>query len=180
MQARALPLRQQRGRDEPRRRIGREGALTAESGFASNQKCADDRRRARDDPTGRVACETLVNTGLVVVSGEISTTTYVDIQDVARDTIRRIGYTNAEFGFDYHTCAVNQRHRQAVARHRAPPPTWPRQRKALVCRPAPSWPASAVGACRCAHWGSLLATLTWRGWRGLVGRCWWSLIGVEW
>jgi S-adenosylmethionine synthetase len=60
----------------------------------------------RDDPTGRVACETLVNTGLVVISGEISTTTYVDIQDVARDTIRRIGYTNAEFGFDCHTCAV--------------------------------------------------------------------------
>src|SRR5579862_2220029 len=60
----------------------------------------------RDDPTGRVACETLVNTGLVVVSGEITTTTYVDIQDVARETIKRIGYTNAEYGFDYHTCAV--------------------------------------------------------------------------
>ena len=60
----------------------------------------------RDDPAGRVACETLVNTGLVVVSGEITTTTYVDIPEVARDTIRRIGYTNAEFGFDYHTCAV--------------------------------------------------------------------------
>src|SRR6201997_5883403 len=60
----------------------------------------------RDDPRARVACETLVNTGLVVVSGEITTTTYVDIQDVARETIRRIGYTDAEFGFDYHTCAV--------------------------------------------------------------------------
>ena len=60
----------------------------------------------RDDPLGRVACETLVNTGLVVVSGEITTSTYVDIQEVARETIRRIGYTNAEFGFDYHTCAV--------------------------------------------------------------------------
>ncbi|TMK38353.1 MAG: methionine adenosyltransferase [Actinobacteria bacterium] len=59
-----------------------------------------------DDPTGRVACETLVNTGLVVVSGEISTTTYVDIQDVARETIRRIGYDNAAYGFDCHTCAV--------------------------------------------------------------------------
>ena len=46
----------------------------------------------RDDPNGRVACETLVNTGLVVVSGEISTDTYVDIQDVARETIRKIGY----------------------------------------------------------------------------------------
>jgi S-adenosylmethionine synthetase len=60
----------------------------------------------RDDPTGRVACETLVNTGLVVVSGEITTNTYVDIQEIARETIRKIGYTNAEFGFDYHTCAV--------------------------------------------------------------------------
>jgi S-adenosylmethionine synthetase len=60
----------------------------------------------RDDPQGRVACETLVNTGLVVVSGEITTKTYVDIQDIARDTVRRIGYTNAEFGFDYQTCAV--------------------------------------------------------------------------
>jgi S-adenosylmethionine synthetase len=60
----------------------------------------------RDDPTGRVACETLVNTGLVVVSGEISTNTYVDIQDIARETIKKIGYTNAEYGFDYNTCAV--------------------------------------------------------------------------
>ena len=60
----------------------------------------------RDDPTGRVACETLVNTGLVVVSGEITTKTYVDIQDIARETIRKIGYTNAEYGFDCHTCAV--------------------------------------------------------------------------
>ncbi len=60
----------------------------------------------RDDPRGRVACETLVNTGLVVVSGEITTETYVDIQDIARETIKRIGYTDAEYGFDYHTCAV--------------------------------------------------------------------------
>jgi S-adenosylmethionine synthetase len=59
-----------------------------------------------DDPTGRVACETLVNTGLVVVSGEITTTTYVDIQDIARQTIRKIGYTDAAYGFDYNTCAV--------------------------------------------------------------------------
>jgi len=59
-----------------------------------------------DDPAGRVACETLVNTGLVVVSGEITTETYVDIQDVARQTIKRIGYTDADYGFDYHTCAV--------------------------------------------------------------------------
>jgi S-adenosylmethionine synthetase len=60
----------------------------------------------RDDPVGRVACETLVNTGLVVVSGEITTETYVDIQGVARETIKRIGYTDADYGFDYNTCAV--------------------------------------------------------------------------
>jgi S-adenosylmethionine synthetase len=58
------------------------------------------------DPTGRVACETLVNTGLVVVSGEISTSTYVDIQEIARETIRRIGYTDAELGFSADSCAV--------------------------------------------------------------------------
>jgi S-adenosylmethionine synthetase len=60
----------------------------------------------RDDPGGRVACETLVNTGLVVVSGEITTETYVDVPKIARDTIERIGYTDAAFGFDCHTCAV--------------------------------------------------------------------------
>jgi S-adenosylmethionine synthetase len=60
----------------------------------------------RDDPSGRVACETLVNTGLVVVSGEISTNTYVDIPKIARETIRKIGYDNAAYGFDCDTCAV--------------------------------------------------------------------------
>ncbi|HEX4753723.1 MAG TPA: methionine adenosyltransferase [Solirubrobacterales bacterium] len=60
----------------------------------------------RDDPKGRVACETLVNTGLVVVSGEITTETYVDIQEIARSTIERIGYTDASYGFDCKTCAV--------------------------------------------------------------------------
>src|SRR5246127_2454598 len=60
----------------------------------------------RADPLGRVACETLVNTGLVVVSGEISTHTYVDIQEVARETIRKIGYTDADLGFSADSCAV--------------------------------------------------------------------------
>src|SRR3712207_3701172 len=60
----------------------------------------------RDDPTGRVACETLVNTGLVVVSGEISTTTYVDIQEAVRTTIRKIGYTDADLGFSADSCSV--------------------------------------------------------------------------
>ncbi len=60
----------------------------------------------RDDPMGRVACETLVNTGLVVVSGEISTETYVDVQDIVRGTIRGIGYIDAELGFSADSCAV--------------------------------------------------------------------------
>ena len=59
-----------------------------------------------DDPNGRVACETLVNTGLVVVSGEITTETYVDIPEIARETIKRIGYDRAKYGFDAETCAV--------------------------------------------------------------------------
>jgi S-adenosylmethionine synthetase len=60
----------------------------------------------REDPTGRVACETLVNTGLVVVSGEISTSTYVDIQEIARETIRRIGYVDGDLGFSADSVAV--------------------------------------------------------------------------
>jgi S-adenosylmethionine synthetase len=60
----------------------------------------------RDDPQGRVACETLVNTGLVVVSGEISTTTYVDVPKIVRETVDRIGYNDASYGFDCNTCAV--------------------------------------------------------------------------
>jgi S-adenosylmethionine synthetase len=58
------------------------------------------------DPTGRVACESLLTTGLVVVAGEITTSCYVDIPRIARDTIREVGYTRAKFGFDYETCGV--------------------------------------------------------------------------
>src|ERR671924_924959 len=60
----------------------------------------------RDDPPGRVACECLVNTGLVVVAGEISTETYVDIPAIVRETLHRIGYDRAKYGFDADTCAV--------------------------------------------------------------------------
>ena len=60
----------------------------------------------RQDPYGRVACETLVNTGLVVVSGEITTDAHVDVQGVVRSTIDAIGYNDARFGFDAATCAV--------------------------------------------------------------------------
>jgi S-adenosylmethionine synthetase len=58
------------------------------------------------DPNARVACETSVTTGLVLVSGEITTSCYVDIPHVVRETIREIGYTRAKFGFDADTCAV--------------------------------------------------------------------------
>jgi S-adenosylmethionine synthetase len=58
------------------------------------------------DPTGRVACESLLTTGLVVVAGEITTNCYVDIPRIARDTIKSVGYTRAKFGFDYETCGV--------------------------------------------------------------------------
>ncbi|HEU4630072.1 MAG TPA: methionine adenosyltransferase [Gemmatimonadaceae bacterium] len=59
-----------------------------------------------DDPTARVACETLVTTGLACVAGEITTSTYVHIPDVVRRTIEEIGYTDAGYGFDHKTCAV--------------------------------------------------------------------------
>ncbi len=59
-----------------------------------------------DDPAARVACETLVTTGLACVAGEITTTTYVHIPDIVRATIAEIGYTNADYGFDSKTCAV--------------------------------------------------------------------------
>ncbi|HDY71594.1 MAG TPA: methionine adenosyltransferase, partial [Nitrospirae bacterium] len=59
-----------------------------------------------DDPYGRVACETLVTTGLAFVSGEITTSSYAPIPDLVRETIRDVGYTRAKYGFDYETCAV--------------------------------------------------------------------------
>ena len=58
------------------------------------------------DPTGRVACEVLVTTGICVVAGEITTNTYVDVPAIAREVIRDIGYTDAAFGFDFKTCGV--------------------------------------------------------------------------
>jgi len=60
----------------------------------------------RQDPTGRVACETLVTTGTVFLAGEITTRAYVDFPGVARRVVREIGYTKAEYGFDYATCGV--------------------------------------------------------------------------
>jgi S-adenosylmethionine synthetase len=60
----------------------------------------------REDPYARVACETATTTGLVLVLGEITTKTYIDFQTIVRDTVRDIGYTKAEYGFDYQTCGT--------------------------------------------------------------------------
>ncbi len=60
-----------------------------------------------DDPAGRVACETLVTTGMVFLAGEITTTTYVDLPQLVRDTVREIGYVSSTMGFDADSCAVN-------------------------------------------------------------------------
>ena len=60
-----------------------------------------------DDPTGRVACEVLVTTGTCIVAGEITTTTYVDVPRIARGTIEYVGYNDAAYGFDCHTCGVH-------------------------------------------------------------------------
>ena len=58
------------------------------------------------DPQSRVACETLVTTGLAIIAGEITTSCYVDFPKIVRDTIKDVGYTRAKFGFDSETCAV--------------------------------------------------------------------------
>ncbi len=59
-----------------------------------------------DDPHARVACEAAATTGFVIVMGEITTSTYVDIPSIVRDTVRSVGYTHAEYGFDWETCGV--------------------------------------------------------------------------
>jgi len=58
------------------------------------------------DPKGRVACETMVTTGIAIIAGEITTSCYVDIPQIVRETIREIGYNDSSMGFDWETCAV--------------------------------------------------------------------------
>jgi S-adenosylmethionine synthetase len=60
----------------------------------------------KDDPVARVACETLVKTGMVLVAGEITTNTYIEVPEIVRQTVKEIGYDSSDIGFDYHTCAV--------------------------------------------------------------------------
>ena len=68
----------------------------------------------RQDPYGRVACETYVTMGLLIVGGEITTTGYVDVQNLTRNILKEIGYTHPKYGFDYHTCAIiNTIHNQS-------------------------------------------------------------------
>lgn len=69
----------------------------------------------KEDPKARVACETMLTTGLVAIAGEITTSTYVDFQKIVRNTVKEIGYTRAKYGFDYETCAViNSIHEQSA------------------------------------------------------------------
>ncbi len=60
----------------------------------------------RQDPHGRVACETYVTMGLLIVGGEITTTGHIDVHNITRDLLKKIGYTHPKYGFDYHTCAI--------------------------------------------------------------------------
>ena len=60
----------------------------------------------KQDPAGRVACETYVTMGLLIIGGELTTTAYVDMHSLCRDLLKRIGYTHPKYGFDYHTCAI--------------------------------------------------------------------------
>jgi S-adenosylmethionine synthetase len=82
----------------------------------------------KDDPQGHVACETLITTGLVMVAGEISTSSYVDVPTIARNTIERIGYTRAKSGFDASTCGV------ITAIHEQSPDIAQGVKAALECR----------------------------------------------
>ena len=69
----------------------------------------------KDDPTGACCCECYTTTGLIVVGGEITTSTYVDVQDIARNVLKDIGYDNANYGIDYHSCSVlNAIHEQST------------------------------------------------------------------
>jgi len=69
----------------------------------------------KQDPNGRVACETYVTMGLIIIGGEITTTAYVDIHELCRKVLKKIGYSHQKYGFDYHTCAIlNAIHKQSA------------------------------------------------------------------
>ena len=73
---------------------------------------------AFDSSSSKVACETLVTTGQVVLAGEVKSTTYLDVQKIARETINKIGYTKGEYMFDGNSCGVFECHTRAVAGHK--------------------------------------------------------------
>src|SRR5213078_628127 len=113
--------RQDRPDGIPRDRVGTLGRMSAPRSFLFTSesvteghpdKIADQISDSvldavlRDDPMGRVACETLITTGLVVVAGEITTDCYVDVRSLVRDRISDIGYTSSDLGFDASTCGV--------------------------------------------------------------------------
>ncbi len=95
-----------------------------------------------DDPNGRVACETLITTGLVVVAGEITTETYVDIPRLVRKTIAEIGYTRAKYGFDAETCGSWSRSTSSRRTSRRASTTRSRRSTATTTRSTGSAPAT--------------------------------------
>jgi len=69
------------------------------------------------DPRARVACETLVKTGVAIVAGEVTTTAWVDIEALVRKTVLDVGYNSSEMGFDGASCGRDQHHRQTISGH---------------------------------------------------------------
>ena len=90
----------------------------------------------KDDPHARVAVETLVKTGMAVVAGEVTTSTYVDLEDIVRQVILDIGYDDSDKGFDGNTCAFINAHRSTGSRrrHRAGHQTCRKRRRRCVVR----------------------------------------------
>ena len=95
----------------------------------------------KQDPRSRVAAETLTNTGLVVLAGEITTNAHVDYIQVARDTIKRIGYDNTEYGIDYKGCAVLP---ASLSREKRGPVSYSSVCVAVRTSTALPWPMSAA------------------------------------
>ncbi len=116
--------------------LAKEIELAAEGYIAPDGNPADPAKM-------RCACETLVTTGTVIVTGEIRTQAYVDVQAIARDVVCAIGYDRAKYGFDGNTCGVHERHPRAEPRHRA---GRGRELGGAHARPAADDPYERIGA----------------------------------